>query len=338
MIAVTDDWHHRVVVIDPRTKQIAWQYGHTGVASSAPGYLSKPDGLDLLPARFLAAAHVRALRVNRVGSLPQAASRVAAVALPGGRVIALGGLAGSSSTDWVVAGKPSSLRRVGTLPTPTHDAAAAEVGRIVYLFGGGEQVSSPAIVRVDPTTGRARPAGTIGEPLSDLGAVTVGRSAYLVGGYTGSRWATAILRYRPGAQPHLLTRLPVGLRYAGVAAIGPRIYVAGGVTTAGASTAVYAVDVRTRSVTQVATLPAAVAHAPLVAIRGRLYLVGGVDTSGRPRKGILRIDPASGTVAAAGSLPVALADAAAVPMLRAAVVLGGKGASTSNAVYELDVP
>ncbi len=50
MIAVTDDWHHRVVVIDPRTKRIVWQYGHLGVAGSAPGYLNKPDGLDLLPA------------------------------------------------------------------------------------------------------------------------------------------------------------------------------------------------------------------------------------------------------------------------------------------------
>ena len=50
MIAVTDDWHHRVVVIDPRTKRIVWQYGHLGVPGTAPGYLNKPDGLDLLPA------------------------------------------------------------------------------------------------------------------------------------------------------------------------------------------------------------------------------------------------------------------------------------------------
>jgi hypothetical protein len=57
MIAVTDDWHHRVVVIDRRTKRIVWQYGHLGVASAAPGYLSKPDGLDLLPAPFTAARH-----------------------------------------------------------------------------------------------------------------------------------------------------------------------------------------------------------------------------------------------------------------------------------------
>ena len=48
-IAVTDDWHHRVVVIDRKTKRIVWQYGHNGVPGSAPGYLNKPDGLGLLP-------------------------------------------------------------------------------------------------------------------------------------------------------------------------------------------------------------------------------------------------------------------------------------------------
>jgi hypothetical protein len=50
MIAVSDDWHHRVVVINPRTKRIVWQYGHLNAPSAARGYLDKPDGLDLLPA------------------------------------------------------------------------------------------------------------------------------------------------------------------------------------------------------------------------------------------------------------------------------------------------
>jgi outer membrane protein assembly factor BamB len=49
MIAATDDWNDRVVVINPKSKQIVWQYGHDGVAGSGPGYLRKPDGLDLLP-------------------------------------------------------------------------------------------------------------------------------------------------------------------------------------------------------------------------------------------------------------------------------------------------
>jgi hypothetical protein len=47
-IAVTDDWHHRVVVIDRRRKKIVWQYGRLGMAGSGPGYLDKPDGLDLV--------------------------------------------------------------------------------------------------------------------------------------------------------------------------------------------------------------------------------------------------------------------------------------------------
>ena len=49
MIAATDDWNHRVVVIDRASRRIVWQYGHDGAPGSAPGFLSKPDGLDLLP-------------------------------------------------------------------------------------------------------------------------------------------------------------------------------------------------------------------------------------------------------------------------------------------------
>jgi outer membrane protein assembly factor BamB len=46
-IIVTDDYNHRVVVIDRQTRQIVWQYGVKGVPGTAPGYLNTPDGLDL---------------------------------------------------------------------------------------------------------------------------------------------------------------------------------------------------------------------------------------------------------------------------------------------------
>jgi hypothetical protein len=49
LIATTDDWNHRVVLIDRQTKRIVWQYGHKGVPGSGPGYLDKPDGLDFIP-------------------------------------------------------------------------------------------------------------------------------------------------------------------------------------------------------------------------------------------------------------------------------------------------
>ena len=46
---VNDDLNDRVIVVDPRTNRVVWQYGHTGVPGNAPGYLSRPDGVDLAP-------------------------------------------------------------------------------------------------------------------------------------------------------------------------------------------------------------------------------------------------------------------------------------------------
>jgi putative pyrroloquinoline-quinone binding quinoprotein len=57
---VNDDFNDRVIVIDPRTNRVVWQYGHTGVAGRAPGYLSRPDGVDLVPpSALLARLHAR---------------------------------------------------------------------------------------------------------------------------------------------------------------------------------------------------------------------------------------------------------------------------------------
>lgn len=49
MVLLNDDFNHRVIVIDPATNRIVWQYGHTGVPGRAPGYLNVPDGVDVLP-------------------------------------------------------------------------------------------------------------------------------------------------------------------------------------------------------------------------------------------------------------------------------------------------
>jgi outer membrane protein assembly factor BamB len=323
LIASNDDYGDRVILIDPRTRQIVWQYGHTGVASSAPGYLSKPDGIDFLPAKVVPRTAVpRAttaanLTVSTIGRLPVGASRLAVVALGPNRVMVLGGLSGGSSSDQILAGPPGRLHRIGTLPTPTHDDAAVVLGKRVYLLGGGQATSSDAVVRIG-LDGRARPAGTLGEPLSDLGAAVVGNTAYIAGGYTGTQYATGILAFR-GSTPKLAARLPAGLRYAGVASLGGRIYVAGGVATTGTSDAVYRFDPTSGKVVQTATLPVPVAHAPLVALGGSLYLVGGDGSNA-----IWRIQP-SGRVKLAGSLPQPLANAAAVAVGDSLYVFGGDG-------------
>lgn len=258
----------------------------------------------------------------RIGSLPRAVSKASAVALPHGRLMVLGGYDGNASVDAVLAGPPGRLRPVGHLPQPTHDAAAALVGGSVYLFGGGESVSMPSVVRVDPRTGATTEAPALGEPLSDLGAVAIGGRAYLVGGYTGTQFATAILRYRPQGAATTIARLPTGTRYAGVAALGRTIYVAGGLTTAGASRAVYAVSLG-GNVRRVATLPAPEDHAALAALGGNLYLVGG--------KRVLALDPRTGTISTAAQLPAHLSDPTATTVGGQIVVTGGG----TNGVWSL---
>jgi hypothetical protein len=56
-VLLNDDDNDRVIVIDPRTNRVVWQYGHTGVPGHAPGYLSDPDGLDLAPPHSLLIVH-----------------------------------------------------------------------------------------------------------------------------------------------------------------------------------------------------------------------------------------------------------------------------------------
>ena len=342
---MTDDWHHRIVVIDPRAHRIVWSYGHDGSPGTAPGYLNKPDGLDLLPAVGRVAAQPtarparRASRTARavpsarvVGSLPAVLSRASAVALPDGRLVVAGGLVSGSSTDQVLVGAPSGLKPALRLPTAGHDAAAALVGRSVYVFGGGQAVSTDTVVRVDPTARRAVVAAHLDEPLSDLGAGVIGSHVYLVGGYTGSRFASAVLRYDGAGRTSTVARLPAGLRYAGVAALGGTLYVAGGLTTAGETDAVLAVDPVTHTVRRAATLPHPIAYGALVALRGALYLIGGKSASGTPVSTVFRIDPAAGTVTIAGHLPGGLAEPAAVAHGGEIIVVGGEG---SRAVLAL---
>jgi hypothetical protein len=48
LIATNDDYRDRVVVINPLTKRIVWQYGHTDSPGTGADQLKIPDGFDLL--------------------------------------------------------------------------------------------------------------------------------------------------------------------------------------------------------------------------------------------------------------------------------------------------
>jgi outer membrane protein assembly factor BamB len=48
-VLVADSLNDRVIVIDPKTDKIVWQYGHTATPGSKAGYLHTPESVDLLP-------------------------------------------------------------------------------------------------------------------------------------------------------------------------------------------------------------------------------------------------------------------------------------------------
>src|SRR5205823_12213389 len=59
-VLANDDHNHRVIVVDPRTNRVVWQYGHTGQSGRRAGYLNVPDGVDLAPPRSLMHRFARA--------------------------------------------------------------------------------------------------------------------------------------------------------------------------------------------------------------------------------------------------------------------------------------
>jgi len=61
-VLANDDANDRVIVIDPRTNRIVWQYGHTHTPGSGPGFLSNPDGVDLAPPHSLAMRFAASMR------------------------------------------------------------------------------------------------------------------------------------------------------------------------------------------------------------------------------------------------------------------------------------
>jgi DNA-binding beta-propeller fold protein YncE len=61
MVIANDDSNHRVIVVDPKTNRIVWQYGETGKKGREPGRLNTPDGVDLAPPYSLLMRHAKTM-------------------------------------------------------------------------------------------------------------------------------------------------------------------------------------------------------------------------------------------------------------------------------------
>jgi hypothetical protein len=277
-------------------------------------------------------AAVAQLRVNvaHVGTLPSALQD-AAVAPSGAGALMLGGLdqGEGSLPDAVSLSAPGNgartvlATRIGALPGPLHDAAAATVAGRTYLFGGGVSSSFASIEQVS-AAGVATPAGSLPKPASDLAAAVIGETVYLVGGYTGAVPLRTILAWRPGSAARTAALLPKPLRYAAVSAVDGRLLIAGGTSGENASSSVYSFEPASGEVRQIATLPHPLTHASAAALRGAMLVFGGREAAPDSQSAQILAISTQGAVHAAGALPRALSDVAAVTVGDHVLLAGGR--------------
>ena len=360
LIAINDDYRDRVVLVSIPEHRIVWQYGHTDVKGTAPGYLDTPDGLDVLPFRqamsiprlrplvavapgsttlpstVSAALAPPPLRVQRAAfRLPAAVQRAVAIAWRGKIVIAGGLDANNSSAQGVFLLDPTSgrLRALGTVPLAFHDAAGAIVGQRLLIFGGGSAAGTDAVQAFDLGTHAATVIGHLPRPLSDLASAQIGDTTYLVGGYDGRVPRGEILATHDGRQFTTVGQLPVGLRYPAVAAVAGRLVVAGGETASGLSKAVFSFDPGTRAVTEIGLLPQSVGHASAVVVGDTAYIVGGRTTAGTTGRAIVAVTAQS--VRQVGGAAIPVADSAIATLGSTTFLVGGWNRQTLATVLEV---
>jgi Kelch motif len=220
---------------------------------------------------------------------------------------------------------------VGDLAVGVHDAAGARLGGRLIVFGGGNSSTVATVQAFTPASGGSV-IGSLPQARSDLVATTVGDSAYVLGGFDGTAFTPDALRTTDGTSFTTLASLPVPVRYPAIAALDGKLYVFGGglsgtsEAATGDSAAIQEIDIATGQARILAQLPHTLSHATAVTVGGQVFVLGGrLDGAVSPQ--VWRFDPGASTLVAAGTLPVALSDSAAVVVHDVAYLLGGESAA-----------
>ncbi len=220
LIAANDDYGDRVILIDPRTRRIVWQYGHTGVASSAPRVPLEarrhrlPAGEGRRRGRAAAGGHLRRrCAIQRIGSLPAQTSRIAAVALGGDRVMLLGGLAAGSSSDQILVGPAAAPppRRHAARSRPTTTPPCSWARRCTCSAAARRPRATPSSGSLRPAArdvpGRsASPSPTSGPPSPAAPPTSRADTRARSTRRESSGFAAVPPRSRPGSRPASATR------------------------------------------------------------------------------------------------------------------------------------
>jgi N-acetylneuraminic acid mutarotase len=269
--------------------------------------------------------------------LPAALTGATAVS-NGGHVLLFGGDSAGRPTRSVTRLAPGTGKDqvVGSLPAPVSNAAAAVIRGRLTVFGGSPGHSSRTVQTIRPPHG-GRAQNALPGPRAGAAAVTVGDTTYLVGGGRSGHPDPAILATKDGAHFRTAAQLAVPVMYASAVAWAGQLLVAGGMTAKGRTDAIQLVNPRTKQARVIGRLPRPVAAGSMFLLDDQVVFAGGSlagnagqdAASASVSNALLTIDPRTGGVRAAGTLPMPVAHAASAVVGHTAYLIGGTDGARS---------
>lgn len=227
--------------------------------------------------------------------------------LPGeARLKRLVGISQPEACKIVGAGDAKDWRSETQTPTLRDGPSAVELGERIVLVGGIREFyddyrkarSLSTVEAFDFKTGRWSRWPDLPQPLNHVGVAAVDGKLYAFGGLT-DEWrigrATAqSWRYDPDRRRWTeLADMPTARGGAGVAVVGKRIYVVGGIAGTVSLDAVESFDTRTGRWSRHAPMPTRRDHLGVAASGGQVYAVAGRKEDERSLKAFERYDPAA---------------------------------------------
>lgn len=317
--------------------------GITAALTASACSASTPPHATTTPAAPSAGRHLVVTRdVVTAGRTPwqlsAPVSRLVALADDTGVLLAGGLNASNISLDGIyhLDPKSGSLRQIGTLAQPVHDAAGASLAGSAVFFGGGAGSTTAAVQRFD-RNGTARVIGHLPQPRSDLSAVTGNGQVFLLGGYTGSNPLGSVLATTNGTTFHTIATLPVTVRYAAVTVVGTTIWVFGGEHGSRPIRDIQRIDTNTGQAQVVGQLPTPLSDAAAMVVNGHILIAGGRTSSTHATGTVYAFDPARNSAKLVAHLIVPVADAGSVVVNNIGYLLGGESSTQVAIVQTLSV-
>ena len=230
------------------------------------------NGVDLLD--------TRTGRLTASGSLVQATHDAAGVAL-GRNVLVIGGGTAAPAASTQVESRGKTVAGP-TLGQARADASAVTIGRVAYVVGGYSGSGTDRQVLATRDGRSFRPVTSLPVPVRYPAVAALGSSVYVFGGLgANGRPVDTVQRVDRGTRTaKVVGHLPRALSAAAAGTLDGTIYVAGGRTLRGPTSAVYAFDPQGASLLRAGSLRVPVANAGAAVTGGRLWIVGGETRAG----------------------------------------------------------